>query len=141
MTTRTAARPHVRRLRTIGLAVLAMLASACGSDSITDPRFEPEINNVPGSFQLQASGLSRVTQTLSYNWQNSATTANIDQSGVITAGTATLRLRDAGGTVVYTGDLTDTGSFTTSAGAAGTWTIQLVLSGVSGNLNFRVQTP
>lgn len=142
MTAPTAATGRrLRRARTAVLAALAMIVSACGSDSITNPLFEPEITNVAGNFQLQASAVTRVTQTLSFTWQNSATTANIDQSGSITAGTATLRLRDASGAVVYTGDLTDTGSFTSSAGNAGAWTIQLVLSEVSGNLNFRVQTP
>jgi hypothetical protein len=63
----------------------------------------------------------------------------VDQSGTISAGTATLTIRDAAGTQVYTKSLTTTGSFVTSAGQSGAWTIQLVLNGVSGTLNFRVQ--
>lgn len=122
------------------LVSLMLALAACGSDSVTNPLFEPEVANLPDNFQFQATAVSHVSQTVTYNWQNSGTTANVDQSGSIT-GTATLRIRDAGGSVVYTGDLTSTGSFTSSPGTAGTWTIQLVLADVSGDLNFRVQKP
>ncbi|HEX6134364.1 MAG TPA: hypothetical protein VFZ24_10375 [Longimicrobiales bacterium] len=123
------------------LVSLMLALAACGSDSVTNPLFEPEVANLADNFQFQATAVSHITQTVTYNWQNSGTTANVDQSGSITGGTATLRIRDAGGSVVYTGDLTSTGSFTSSAGTSGTWTIQLVLADVSGNLNFRVQKP
>jgi hypothetical protein len=123
------------------LVGLMLALAACGSDSITNPLIEPEVANLPDNFQFQATAVSHVSQTVTYNWPNSGTTANVDQSGSITAGTATLRVRDAGGSVVYTGDLTSTGSFTSITGTSGTWTIQLVLVDVSGNLNFRVQRP
>lgn len=131
----------VRRVRAAALTVVLLVMAACGDGSITDPQFEPEVTNIAGSFELQATGVSGITETLSYSWQNSATTANVDQSGSITAGTATLRIRDAAGTTVYTGNLASTGSVSTSAGTAGTWTIQLVLQDMTGTLNFRVQTP
>ncbi|HEX6307087.1 MAG TPA: hypothetical protein VFZ69_02800 [Longimicrobiales bacterium] len=118
-----------------------MAVAACSGDSVTNPLFEPEVANLPDNFQFQATAVTHVTQTVTYNWQNSGTTANVDQSGSITGGSAILRVRDDTGTLVYTGDLTSTGSFTSSVGTSGVWTIQLVLTNVSGNLNFRVQKP
>ncbi len=126
-------------LPSLAALVTAVGVTACGSSSITNPAFQPEIANTTDSFQLQATGVTNVTQTLTYSWQNTGTLANVDQSGTVSAGTATLVILDAQGTYVYTGDLKSTGSFTSSTGQAGTWTIKVVLSGVSGTLNFRVQ--
>jgi hypothetical protein len=123
------------------LVSLMLALAACGSDSVTNSLFEPEVANLADNFQFQATAVSHVSQTVTYNWQNSGTTANVDQSGSVTGGAATLSIRDAGGNVVYTDDLTSTGSFTSDAGTSGTWTIQLVLTNVTGNLNFRVQKP
>ncbi len=49
--------------------------------------------------------------------------------------------RDAGGTQVYTHSLGENGTFQTLAGTAGAWSIEVTLSGASGNLNFRAQKP
>jgi len=85
--------------------------------------------------------VTNVTQTLQYTWQNTGTQANVNQATVLTAGTATLTIRDAAGTQVYTRNLTDNGTFQTTSGATGGWSIQVVLTSVSGTLNFRVQRP
>lgn len=132
-------RKTLYRLPSLAALVTAVGVTACGGSGITNPAFQPEIANTTDSFQLQATGVSKVTQTLTYSWQNTGTLANIDQSGTISSGAATLVLLDAQGTQVYVGDLTSTGSFTSSAGQAGAWTIKIILSGVSGTLNFRVQ--
>lgn len=134
----------VRRLRAVrhvmGAAGLIALV-ACGSDSVLDPRFEPEVANLANNFQFQATSVSHITETVTYTWQNTGTMANVDQSGNITGGTATLQIRDASGSLVYTGNLSSTGSFTSTAGTSGAWKIQLVLDDASGTLNFRVQKP
>ena len=54
---------------------------------------------------------------------------------------AALIILDAAGTQVYSADLTQSGSFTTTAGTSGDWTIRLTLAGCFGDLNFRVETP
>ncbi len=116
----------------------ASLLLAC-SDALGP--FQPQITNAPDNFQLQATGLNNVTTTVQYTWQNSGTTANVNQATVTTAGTATLVIKDAASTQVYTKDLNANGTFVTTAGTSGAWTIRVELVNVSGTLNFRVQKP
>ena len=59
----------------------------------------------------------------------------------MTGGDGTLTILDDTGAQVYTKTLAQTGSFQTSAGTAGAWTIRIELGAVSGALNVRVQKP
>jgi len=120
------------------LLVLAVVA-ACGDSNPIGPSNQPEVANNPDNFQFQASNLSRTTQTLTYSWTNTGTVANVDQSGQISSGEATITIRDSVNAVVYTRDLKNTGTFVTSSGATGTWRIEVRLVDVTGTLNFRVQ--
>ncbi len=119
--------------------VLLALLTACGNNSLAP--FQPEINNKPDNFQFQATGISNVTTTLDYNWQNSGTTANINQACSVKGGNAAVTVYDANGVQVYSRNLADNGTFPTIAGAAGTWLIRVTLTGLSGTLNFRAQKP
>jgi hypothetical protein len=119
----------------VGIAGMA----GCGNDNTLSPQFQPEIANTPDNFQFQATGVTNVTQNLSYSWTNTGTGANVDQSCAITQGAATLQIRDNQGTLVYERTLTDGGTYATSTGVAGTWTIRVILNGVGGTLNFRAQ--
>ena len=65
----------------------------------------------------------------------------MNQSGQISSGSARLTLRDAAGTQVYTRTLTETGTFSSTSGTSGNWRIEVLLDGVTGTLNFRVQKP
>ncbi len=66
--------------------------------------------------------------------------ASINHSSAVTAGTATLTIKDAAGTQVYLGALASSGTVMTSpSGVSGNWTIIVTLTNVSGTLNFRVQ--
>lgn len=125
----------------VGAVVLA--AAGCGdSGNVLGPGNSPEVSNATDNFALQASALENVSQTLSYQWTMTGTAANVDQSGTITGGSATLTIRDHDGVEVYNRSLAQTGTFqTTAGGAAGTWTISVKLDGASGTLNFRVQKP
>jgi hypothetical protein len=127
-------RLHSRSL----LLAIGMLAVA-GCNDATSPRYEPEITNVANSFQFQVTDLVRVSDALEYRWQNDGTTATINQSTVLSAGTATLTLRDAAGTQVYSRSLTENGTFTSTAGTAGQWRIRIAFANASGTANFRVQ--
>jgi outer membrane biogenesis lipoprotein LolB len=120
-------------------SVIAVLTGCGSSNNTLAPQFQPEVANNPDSFQFQATGVTNVTQNLSYNWLNSGTTANIDQSCAITQGSARIQIRDNQGTLVYDSTLDVGGTFVTSAGATGTWTIRVILNGVDGTLNFRAQ--
>jgi len=122
--------------------ILALVATSCGdSANPIGPSNQPEIVNNRDSFQFQASNLSRTTQTLSYTWENTGTSANVNQSGQISSGTATLTIRSPSGAEVYSRDLSMTGTFATSTGSPGNWRIEVRLDNVTGTLNFRVQKP
>ena len=118
---------------------LSFALAACGDGNPIGPSNQPEVGNNPDNFQFQASNLVRTTQTLTYTWTNTASVANVDQSGRIDSGEATLSLRDASGQEVYSRALTSTGTFKSSSGTAGSWRLEVRLTGVAGTLNFRVQ--
>lgn len=122
------------------VALMAVMLTSCGSgNNALDPRFQPEVSNTTDNFQFQTTGVTRVTQTLDYTWNNTGIRASINQASAITAGQAVLTIRDANGNPVYSGDLAANGTFTSIAGTSGNWNIHIVLTGVSGTLNFRVQ--
>ena len=97
------------------------------------------MTNAADQFQFQLTALDNVTDTRSYQWEISGASATIDVTQSITAGSALLTIRDADGTVMYQADLADETDATTPAGAPGTWSIEVVLTGVTGTFNFRVQ--
>ena len=122
--------------------VLALVTLSCGGDANPiGPSNQPEIANLQDNFQFQASNLSGTTQTLTYVWANTGTSANVNQSGTVSSGTATLTIRTPSGEQVYNRDLAMTGTFTTGSGASGNWQIEVRLVNVTGTLNFRVQKP
>lgn len=130
-----------RTIASYGLLVLLLAAVAgCGDDeTLTNPQFEPEIVNQVDSFELQATDITDVTETLVYTWDNTGTVANVDRSTVLTEGSATVTVFDVDGKEVFTSDLTIDGSTSTSSGVAGAWTIRVVLSNAGGTVNFRVE--
>ena len=136
------ANPALRRTMRTALRTLTrliMLTTLACSDSLAP--FQPEVSNVADNFQLQATGVTNVTDTFEYTWQNSGTTANVNQATIVSSGTAQLTILDATGAQVYTRSLADNGTFVTTAGATGAWKIRMVLTNYSGTLNFRAQKP
>ena len=120
------------------LAAAAVALVACGGDSTTGPGRDPEVINTTDNFQYQVSDIQDFSGTQSYNWQNTGTTATVNQSAAIAAGSATLVLRDANGAQVYSRSLAEDGTFSTSAGAPGTWTVRVIYSGADATVNFRL---
>jgi hypothetical protein len=130
------------RLRQLLWGVTAgVMAAACDGGNVIGPENQLEVTNAPDNFQIQATALVDVSQTLSYTWQMSGTIADVNQSGSLSAGSGTLTILDDGGDQVYSRSLAQTGTFQTTAGVAGAWTIRLVLDGASGTINVRVQRP
>ena len=130
--------------RVFGALLLTMTTAltGCGSSSSsTSPLapFQPQISNLQDSFQFQATGVTSVTWTFTYTWPNSGTAASLNQSTTIAAGTATITVLDANGTQVYTNSLSANGTFATSTGVAGNWTLRVVFTSYSGTPNFRAQ--
>jgi len=123
------------------IAVLLMILSCSGRRAVTDPTYQPQIINQPDTFAFQATNVANVTQSIQYVWQNSGTSANVNQASQIAAGSATMTIRDAAGQQVYSASLGANGTFVTASGLTGGWTIQLVLTNLTGTLNFRVQRP
>ena len=134
-------RSRCKTMPHISLVILAVAMSLVGCQDSPLAPFEPEVLNTVDSFELQATNVAHVNTTLSYSWENTGTLANVNQATVLSEGSATLVLRDAMGTTVYSKDLAENGTFSTSAGTPGTWTIQVQLSDCSGTLNFRSEKP
>lgn len=128
----------LRRIPVVAALLLLALVSGCGSDPVSPGR-DWQVNNVADTFQFQATSMQNYSKTLQYTWSNSGTTASVDQSCSMTDGTATLAIRDANGTLVYSRSLGQNGSFPTGTGAAGNWTLVVTLSSTTGTLNFRAQ--
>lgn len=119
-------------------AFLVLFAvGGCGDDSSSGKDFQ--VTNVADNFQFQVTDTKNYSHTYAYTWANSGTAATVNQSSSVSGGDATLILKDNTGTTVYTKSLKQNGTFTSTAGVAGNWTIQLIANKVSGTLNFRVQ--
>lgn len=132
----------MRSLATFILSMAAIAVTACGGSSspVLLPQYQPQISNLTNSFSFQLTGVNDGTGTLSYTWQNTGTRASVDRSSSISGGVVTLTLRDAANTQVYQGPLNGmSGSVTTAAGVAGSWTIVVDFVGATGTINFRAQ--
>ena len=128
-----------RRLAILALfGILTFGFTACDDDT-SNPGIEPEIINETDAFQFQATAVRNYSNTLEYVWNNTGTEANVEQSTTITQGTLELVLLDATGAEVYSRNLAEDGSFQSSAGDAGDWTIRLIFDNMSGTVNFRAE--
>lgn len=125
-----------------GLVVLLLIGTACGdSPTSAPPGIQPQITNNTDAFSYQLTDLSGVAGTWNYTWQNTGTRAKVTHaSDGGASGTATVTLRDAAGTQVYSGAFTTSGeTITAPAGIAGAWTISVSYSGYSNTqVNFAV---
>lgn len=118
---------------------LVVATGACADANVIGPDNELEVTNATNSFQLQVSVLDRVSQTLTYTWQNTGTQATIDVSQAITSGTALLTITDTNGAVVYQEDIAREIDGQSAIGIMGGWGIRVDLEAVNGTFNFRVQ--
>jgi hypothetical protein len=103
------------------------------------PAFQPHVVDSQDDFQFAVTGVSKVTQTLTYQWQNTGDAATIDQTGSVSAGSAMIKVLDASNSTVYSADLNSSGNFVSTTGTTGVWTIQVVLSKTSGAISFHLQ--
>ncbi|EQB63829.1 MAG: hypothetical protein RBG1_1C00001G1408 [candidate division Zixibacteria bacterium RBG-1] len=124
------------------LVLLLALLVGCSKKSTSSlAPFQPQITNMPDDFQFQATGVENVTTTEQYVWQNTGTSANVNQSCAITSGSATLTIYDNDTVQVYSQSLTANGTYATSVGTTGSWLIRVQLTNCYGTLNFRAQKP
>jgi hypothetical protein len=125
---------HARRA--VGCALLAAIA-ACGDG--TDPTFDPVVANAVDNFTFQIAGMSDVSETRQYTWQNTGTSAVVSRTTSVSAGTGTLTILDAAGTEVYSVPLTTESSGSTQSGVPGAWTIRVELTDAGGGFNFLIE--
>ncbi len=123
------ARPYAVALLLLGLA-------ACGDG--TDPTFDPVVVNTTDNFTFQIAGMSDVSETRQYTWQNSSTTAVVARTTSVSAGTGTLTILDADGIQVYSAPLDTESSGSTQPGVAGAWTVRIALTNAGGGFNFTI---
>lgn len=132
----------MQRTRLVGHSLLVALALLAGCDTrVTGPVFEPQVVNVSNDFAFQASALQGVTGVREYSWQSDGSAATVSQLPNNLTGTVSLVIIDGAGTQVYQHALTDTGTFTTATGAAGSWTVRVRLEDASGSVTFHVRKP
>lgn len=129
----------VVRILAVSLLALTAGVAGCGSSKSTAPGLQPQIANLPDDFSYQVTSVSNHTGTWTYAWQNSGIAANVNQSTTVTAGTMQLELLDASGALVYSRSLADNGTFVSSNGTPGQWTLRVVYTRGSGTVNFRAQ--
>jgi hypothetical protein len=125
--------------RAAAIITLALVA-ACG-DGPTAPGIQPQITNLTDAFSYQVSSIQNFSGTYNYTWQNTGTVAKITHASDAGAtGTATLTVKDAVGTQVYSGQLASSGQpLSAPAGVAGAWTVTLVYVNYSNTqVNFGV---
>jgi hypothetical protein len=125
--------------RTVALTALVWVA-ACG-DGPTAPGIQPQIINNTDAFSYQVSSIQGFSGTYNYTWQNTGTVAKITHaSDAGASGSATLTVKDAAGTQVYSGQLASTGQpLSDPVGVAGAWKITVVYSNYSNTqVNFAV---
>jgi len=122
-------------------SMVFMLGACTGDTPISPPlsQFQPQIANIADNFQFQVTGTTNVTTTVEYLWQNSGTRASINQSCSITGGSAVVTLLDSNQVQLYSSPLSANGTFQSDTGQAGLWKVRVVLTNVSGTLNFRAQ--
>jgi hypothetical protein len=133
----------VHRTRLAGYSLLVALALVGGCDTrvVAGPAFQPQVINLPNDFAFQVSALDNVNDVREYTWQSDGSAATVSQLPSNLTGTVSLFIIDGAGTQVYQHALTDTGTFTTSTGVAGSWTVRVRLEDASGSLTFRVKKP
>lgn len=133
----------MHRLRLPTLVTLAALAlsTACEQRVTTPPLFEPQVVNLPNEFSLQVTSLDNVTDERVYTWQSDGTAASVNQVPTALTGTVSLFVQDGAGNQVYQHALTDTGTFTTSSGAPGSWSVRVHLEDAKGGFSFQLKKP
>ena len=128
---------RLTRLASVALLALAPLA-ACDTRVVTEPQYQLQVINLRNDFTFQAAGLEEYTSDVVYSWQSDGTAASVVQTPTRLTGTAILFIEDGSGAQVYQRSLGDSGTFTTTAGVPGTWTVRLKFSEASGTATFRV---
>jgi hypothetical protein len=135
-------------VRRFAALLLVLLTVACSGDPTGNPAGgpsgtgfggDPQIASNTDDFQWQLSGASNFSTGGGYSWRNTGTGARVTISNSISSGSGTVLVLDAGGRTVWSGSLTNNGTFNSESGPTGDWRIEILPSAVSGSMNIRVQ--
>jgi hypothetical protein len=107
---------NIISLLTACLILMAIGCSTGNGGTPLPPAFQPHVVDRQDDFQFAVTGVSKVTQTLTYQWQNTGDAATIDQTGSVSAGGAMIKVLDASNSTVYSADLNSSGSFVSTTG-------------------------
>ena len=124
----------------ITFAALALLA-ACDTRVVTEPVYQPQVINVRNDFAYQVTGLEEFSSDVVYAWESDGRPATVLQSPQVLTGNATLFIADGAGVQVYQRSLAENGTFATTAGAPGTWSVRLKFLEASGSATFHLTKP
>jgi len=127
-------------IRRVALATL-VVAGGCGDNPTAPPGIQPQITNLTDAFSYQITNLDNVTGSWDYSWENTGALAKVTHASDAGAtGSATVSVRDAAGTEVYSGALASSGEpISAPTGVSGTWTITVTFSSYSNTqVNFAV---
>lgn len=130
----------MRRITCAVSVLAATLLAGCGTDPLE--AFPRQFTNVPDRFEFETfAEVSDITRTDTFQWSSSGPITTITSTTSADVGEARLVLRDANGTEVYDAVLGPATDDVSEAGVAGQWTIELVLTNFSGDIQFVVETP
>jgi len=132
--------PRTRLFASSALFALALFA-ACDTRVVTEPEFQPQVINVRNDFAFQVVGLDQFTSDVVYSWASDGTAASVTQTPTLLTGDATLFVADGSGAQVYQRSLGENGTFMTTAGVPGTWTVRIKFQETSGSAAFHLTKP
>jgi len=127
--------PCARRLKqTSLLAVVALLTTSCAQ--ALAPGNELQVVNTTDLFSLTVQNLVEVTDSRSFQWENTGTQASVGIIESIDGGEVLLSIQDPTGSLIYNEGLADGVDGLTEVGTPGMWTVEVNLAGATGSFNF-----
>jgi hypothetical protein len=131
---------HHNRIRLVAkrATIVGLAALLVGCNPLA--AFEPVIIDDDQVFAIKALDVSTsTTGTTTYAWTNPETQATVHHATTTRGpGSASVRISDPAGTLVYSSSLERDGTQATLKGVPGTWKIEVTMTGYTGTLGFHV---
>lgn len=126
-----------------GRALIAAVVLTLGSLACTDftaSPFVPTVTNELDNFDFKVVATAE-SRTIRYTWTTTASSADVNLSSSLTAGTARVTITAPDTTEVFAHALDGSGATVTGAAATGDWLIIITLSNVTGTVHFSLSKP